>query len=159
MYSNGGRKTRVKKVCLWSKMFLYHMVSQVKWLYHLNTRHPHCTVFRWIHYSDSYCMIFTKLFMNRSSKLLKLFTRFSTCLDIQYFQILEFLKRQPMIFVKKVTKNSIIFLLRKKSKGSFKRRYLQWGLEYRTFEFWIHSKTEHFKIRFSNCSVFECSEP
>ena len=27
---------------------------------------------------------------------------------------------------------------------------VQWGLEYRTFKFRIHSKTELFKVRFSN---------
>ena len=32
---------------------------------------------------------------------------------------------------------------------------IQWGLEFRPFENRIHSKTERFKVRFSNGSVFE----
>ena len=44
------------------------MVRQVTWLYHLNTRHPYCLVFRWIRYSgvqysDGYCSSFLKLSM------------------------------------------------------------------------------------------------
>ena len=51
-YSNGGLKTGLKKACLWSKMSGIQMVRQVTWLYHLNTGHPYCLVFRWIRYSD-----------------------------------------------------------------------------------------------------------
>ena len=36
---------------------------------------------------------------------------------------------------------------------------VQSGLEFGTFKFRIHSKTEHFKVRFWNGSVFERSEP
>ena len=38
------------------------LVGQVTWLYHLNTRHPYCSVFIWIQYSgvrysDGYCLV------------------------------------------------------------------------------------------------------
>ena len=39
------------------------------------------------------------------------------------------------------------------------RNVIQWGLEYRTLENRIHSKTEHFNSPFSTGSVFERSEP
>ena len=60
-YSNGGLKTAVKKVCLWSKIPGIWMVRQVTWLYHWNTGHPYSLVFRWIRYSgvrysDGDCM-------------------------------------------------------------------------------------------------------
>ena len=32
---------------------------------------------------------------------------------------------------------------------------IQWGLEFRTFEYQIHSKTEHFEGPFSNGQPFE----
>ena len=50
-YLDDGRKTGLKKACLWSGI---QMVCQVMWLYHLNTGHPYCPVFRWIWYSDGY---------------------------------------------------------------------------------------------------------
>ena len=37
-----------EKACLWSKMSGIQMFRQVLWLYHLNTGHPYCSVFRWI---------------------------------------------------------------------------------------------------------------
>ena len=43
---------------LWSKMSSIQMVLQVTWPYHLNTGHLYCQVFRWIWYSDSYCIVF-----------------------------------------------------------------------------------------------------
>ena len=48
-----------------------------------------------------------------------------------------------------------------RSKGAYPLRCLkiQQGLEFRTFEYRIHSKTEPFKIRFSKGSVFECLKP
>ena len=54
-YPNGGPKIKLKKACLWSKIFGIWMVRQVTWLYHLNTRCPYypvfrCSVFRWILY-------------------------------------------------------------------------------------------------------------
>ena len=55
-YSNGGMKTVLKKACLWSKMSGIQNVRQVMWLYQLNTRYPYCLVFRWIQYSDGYCI-------------------------------------------------------------------------------------------------------
>ena len=54
-YSNGGQKTGLKKACLWSKMSSIWMVRQVTWLYHLNTGHQYCPVFRWIWHSDGSC--------------------------------------------------------------------------------------------------------
>ena len=39
-------KNRTEKACLWSKMSGILMVRQVIALYHLNTRHPCCPVFR-----------------------------------------------------------------------------------------------------------------
>ena len=36
---------------------------------------------------------------------------------------------------------------------------IQWGLEFRTFEYRIHSKTEHFHVLYWDGSVFERSEP
>ena len=37
----------------------FQVVGQVKWLYHLNTGHPLCPVFKWIGvwYSDGYCTL------------------------------------------------------------------------------------------------------
>ena len=63
LYLNGGMKTWLKRACLWSKMSGIQMVRQVTWLYHLNTEHPYCRVFRWIRYSgawysDYYCIHF-----------------------------------------------------------------------------------------------------
>ena len=57
-YSNGGLKTGLKKVWLWSKISSIWMVHSR--LYHFNTGHPYCPVFRWIcysgvWYSDGYC--------------------------------------------------------------------------------------------------------
>ena len=45
-YLTSGLKTGLKKACLWSKMSGIPMVHQVTWLYHLNTGHPCCSVFR-----------------------------------------------------------------------------------------------------------------
>ena len=39
---------RTEKACLWFKMSGIWMVRQVPWFYHLNTRHLHCPVLRWI---------------------------------------------------------------------------------------------------------------
>ena len=49
-YSNGG----LKKACLRSKMSGIQMVCQNMRLYHLNTGHPYCPVFRWL----LYCFLF-----------------------------------------------------------------------------------------------------
>ena len=49
-YWNGGLKTGLKKAFLGSKMLSISMVPQVTSLYHLNTRHPYCPVFRWLLY-------------------------------------------------------------------------------------------------------------
>ena len=59
-YWNGSLKTGLKKACLWSIISGIWMGCQGMWLYHLNTGHPYCTVFRWIRnsgvqYSDGYC--------------------------------------------------------------------------------------------------------
>ena len=51
-YLNGVLETRLKKACLWSQMSSIRMISQVKWHYNLNTRHPQSPVFRWILYLD-----------------------------------------------------------------------------------------------------------
>ena len=61
--SNGGLKTGQKKDCLWFKMSSIQMVRQVTWLYHLNTRHPYCLVFRcslfrWLLYLVTYFSCF-----------------------------------------------------------------------------------------------------
>ena len=52
----GGLKTGLKKACFWSKISGIWMVLQVMWLYHLNTRHPYCSVFR--------CLLYCKLLQN-----------------------------------------------------------------------------------------------
>ena len=52
----GGLKTGLKEACLWSKMSGIQIVRQVMWLYHLNIEQPYCEVFRWIWYSDGYCV-------------------------------------------------------------------------------------------------------
>ena len=41
----------------------------------------------------------------------------------------------------------------------FKGLRLQWGLEFQTFKFRTHLKSKHFKVRFTNGSVCEWSEP
>ena len=38
----------LKKTCLLSKMSGMRKVRQIMWLYHLNTRHPHSPVFRFL---------------------------------------------------------------------------------------------------------------
>ena len=40
-----------KDLFKWSKISCIGMVRQVTWVYHLNTGHPFCPVFRWIWYS------------------------------------------------------------------------------------------------------------
>ena len=54
MPPTSAEKRGVKK-SLWSKMSGIQMVCQVIWLYHLNTVHSYCPVFRWSQYSDGYC--------------------------------------------------------------------------------------------------------
>ena len=43
---NMSAKQNIEKACLWSKMSGIQMVRQVMGLYHLNTRHPKCPVFK-----------------------------------------------------------------------------------------------------------------
>ena len=69
-YSNGGLKTGMKKACLWSKMSNIQMVGQFTWLYHLNTEHTYCHVFRWVQYSGvqysvGYCINFFVLIFRK----------------------------------------------------------------------------------------------
>ena len=45
-YLNGGLKSGLKKACWKSKMSGIWMVCQVTWLYHMNTWHPYCPLFR-----------------------------------------------------------------------------------------------------------------
>ena len=40
-------ENRTEKACKWSKMSGIWMVHQVMWLYHLNTGHPYCPLFRY----------------------------------------------------------------------------------------------------------------
>ena len=41
------------------------MVRQVTWFSRLNTRHSYCPVFRWIWYSDSYCVLKATFWVKR----------------------------------------------------------------------------------------------
>ena len=61
-YLNGGLKTGLKKACLWSKISGIQMVHQVTGLYHLNTGHPYCLVFR--------CLVFRWLLYLKDCYLL-----------------------------------------------------------------------------------------
>ena len=64
-HSNGSLKTGLKKPVYGPKCPVF---SQVMWVYHLNTRHPYCPVFRWIRYSGVLYSVYN-IMLNANSQI------------------------------------------------------------------------------------------